>query len=256
MKPEIAFFDIDGTLLSFKTKEISLAVIEALTKLQENGCRLFLATGRAPYMIPVFEGVDFDGIMCFNGSLAFDRETTIFSSPLDKEDMGKLISNAGAIDQPVIASTKDSRAFTFYSPALDDYLKFSKFECGTIDPEELKEKDIYQMTVPTEDDIAEELLHGTTHFTITRWWEKAVDVIPVTGGKSIAMEKILGHYGIPKERSIAFGDSTNDIDMLQYAGVGIAMENGDEQVKAEADYVTGTCEKDGVVSALKHFGWI
>ena len=55
---------------------------------------------------------------------------------------------------------------------------------------------------------------------------------------------------------MAFGDGENDIDMLQFAGVGVAMGNADEKVKAMADYVTDTVENDGIEKALRHFGLI
>ena len=53
---------------------------------------------------------------------------------------------------------------------------------------------------------------------------------------------------------MAFGDGGNDISMLEYAGIGIAMGNGRNEVKAAADYVTDTCENSGVYYALEHFG--
>ena len=256
MKPEIAFFDIDGTLVSLTTRKMSGIVAEALVRLRESGCRIFLATGRAPFTLPEFENISFDGRMCFNGSFAADGEGVIYSSPLDKADISRVLKNAEAIGQPVIAATAESRGYTFYSPLLDDYIQFSKAPCGPLETENLEEEDIYQITVPTEKDLAAQLLEGTSHFAVTRWWEKAVDIIPVTGGKAAAMEKILEHYGISRENTAAFGDSTNDIDMLQYAGIGIAMGNADGSVKKEADYIADTCENDGVAHALEDFGWI
>ena len=59
-----------------------------------------------------------------------------------------------------------------------------------------------------------------------------------------------------KEEIMAFGDAENDIDMLEYAGIGIAMGNGDDGVKAVADFVTRDIDEDGIAYALKHFGLI
>ena len=53
---------------------------------------------------------------------------------------------------------------------------------------------------------------------------------------------------------MAFGDAQNDMDMLQYAGIGIAMGNAEESLKLVADYVTSHVDQDGVWNALKNYG--
>ena len=55
---------------------------------------------------------------------------------------------------------------------------------------------------------------------------------------------------------MAFGDGENDIDMLHYAGIGVAMGNASDLVKSNADYVTADIDDDGIEKALKHFGII
>ena len=78
-------------------------------------------------------------------------------------------------------------------------------------------------------------------------------LIHIDCGKAFGIQKILEHYGYCRNECIAFGDGGNDIDMLQYAGIGVAMGNSKESVKAAADYITEDCDSDGVVSALLHF---
>ena len=67
MDIKIIFFDIDGTLKSFHNDGLTPGVIDALRQVQQCGIKIFIATGRAPYMLPHFDGVDFDGYLCFNG---------------------------------------------------------------------------------------------------------------------------------------------------------------------------------------------
>ena len=62
--------------------------------------------------------------------------------------------------------------------------------------------------------------------------------------------------GVSKEETMAFGDGGNDIGMLRHAGIGIAMGNAKDDVKASADYVTTSVDEDGIFKALKHFGVI
>ena len=61
------------------------------------------------------------------------------------------------------------------------------------------------------------------------------------------------YYGLTKEEIIAFGDGENDLEMLAFAGVGVAMGNADEEVKEVADYVTTEIDDDGIWNACKHF---
>ena len=64
------------------------------------------------------------------------------------------------------------------------------------------------------------------------------------------------HLDVYKRQSMAFGDGENDLSMLVHAGIGVAMGTASGEVKAQADYVTGTVDEDGIVAALQHFGLI
>ena len=87
----------------------------------------------------------------------------------------------------------------------------------------------------------------------TRWNPLFTDVVPVGGNKSNGMEKILAYFGISREETMAFGDGGNDIPMLEYAGIGVAMGNASEEVQRHADFVTSGVDDEGIVHALKHF---
>ena len=256
MRPEIAFFDIDGTLLDFGAKHVNPLVTEALCQLRRKGCRMFLATGRAPYMLPFSGEIPFDGLMCFNGSLAFDATETIFANPLDAVDIKTVFLNAENLGKPIIVATDKARGYTFINADLKDYLRFSPYACPPFDHTKKQHDAIYQLTVPTRADIGTQLLHGTSRLAVVRWCDRALDIIPKHCGKAGAMREILAHYAINRENVLAFGDGGNDIEMLQYAGIGIAMGNAPDAVKASADYVTAACADAGVWSALVDLGYI
>ena len=74
--------------------------------------------------------------------------------------------------------------------------------------------------------------------------------------KSYGMKKYLDYYGLSKEDAIAFGDAANDVDMLVFAGIGVVMGNGREEVKAWADFVTKDVNADGIAYAMKKLGLI
>ena len=89
---------------------------------------------------------------------------------------------------------------------------------------------------------------------MTSWHYGGKDIIAGGGGKMSGIKRYLELAGIKREEIIAFGDAENDLEMLQFAGIGVAMGNGAEEVKAAADYVTADIDDDGIEKALKHFG--
>ena len=73
--------------------------------------------------------------------------------------------------------------------------------------------------------------------------------------KGVALKKLAEKLNIPISQTMAFGDDTNDITMLEAAGIGVAMGNAYEEVKRKADYITDDCDSGGVASAINHFLW-
>ena len=71
--------------------------------------------------------------------------------------------------------------------------------------------------------------------------------------KGNAIRQLAQHLGLEMSQVLAFGDGSNDITMLQEAGIGVCMENGLDSVKAVADYITDSCDKDGVAKAIYRF---
>ena len=89
-----------------------------------------------------------------------------------------------------------------------------------------------------------------------RWHPDYVDVIPADGGKDVGVAAILSNWGIAPEHAVAFGDGQNDVDMLAACGIGVAMGNAADTVKAGADFVAPDCDDDGVWRACIELGLI
>lgn len=83
-----------------------------------------------------------------------------------------------------------------------------------------------------------------------------LNVLQEEVSKSLAIKKVLQYFDIDKSEAIAFGDGGNDIDMLELVGLGIAMGNGNEQLKAVADFVTKNSSEDGIDYTLRKCGII
>ena len=109
--------------------------------------------------------------------------------------------------------------------------------------------------VPFLNEEEEKILTGTLkNVESTRSVPFCFDVIPAGGGKDAGMQAVLMREGIAPDEAMAFGDGFNDIGMLGYAGIGVAMGNAADAVKASADHVTESVEEGGIAVALEHFG--
>lgn len=255
---KIVFFDIDGTLLALNSRDMTPKTKEALHKLKENGILIFAATGRPPYIVPKFNDIEFDGMLTFNGQLCIYNNQVIFSNPLNKQEVHKIINNAKQINKATMAASMNRMGANFYDKALDDYMLIADPNGARVidNFDKLIEEDIYQMMIAVDTEEEKKVLTGLEHTTCTRWYPKSIDVIPSSGGKGVGIKKTLKHLGIEISESMAFGDGGNDIDMLKTVGFSVAMGNALDDVKKIADYVTRPVSEDGVYHALKKFNLI
>lgn len=255
---KIAFFDIDGTLIDMNRKVISEKMVYTLKELQRNNILICIATGRTPLELPDFQGVEFDAFLTFNGSYCYNKRQKIFCNPIPKRDVYQIIENASGISRPVLIATLDRLAANGKDQDLVDYIAFAKLEVEVAEDfwEVAKKEDVYQIMLGCREREYAKILKHVENAKIAAWWDRAVDVIPVTGGKGVGIEKILEHYCLKKEEAIAFGDGDNDIEMLKAVGLGIAMENGSEKLKAAADRICGHVAEDGIYHYCREQGLI
>ena len=254
---KIAFFDVDGTMVDMKKKEITPKMIETLKKLQENGVKICIATGRPPRMVPKFPGVDFDAFLSFNGSYCYTEEKVIFENPIPTKDVLQITENSKKIGLPVSVSNVEFDYANGKDTNLVEYFAIAKQEVNVSDEfEEKANGKIYQMMIGCCPEQYEDVLRDAPGAQIAAWWNRAVDIIPSSGHKGVGVEKILEYYHLTKEQAIAFGDGGNDIQMLQAVGTGIAMGNALDSVKEIADDVCGKCSEDGIYHYCKEQGWI
>ena len=244
---KIVFFDIDGTLLDFGTKEPTPKVWEALEKLRQKGIKLCIATGRSPMSLPAFAKEEFDAWLTFNGSYCYDEAGEIFSNPIAQQDVLQLIDNAAAIGRPVSIATRDRVTANGWDAELAQYYSFAGIPLEvTEDFPQVARQDVYQVMLGCYQSDHPALMENVAGAKITGWWDKAVDIIPATCGKGRGVEAILAHYGYAKEEAMAFGDGNNDIELLQAVGCGVAMENASAQLKAVARDHCGHVAEDGI----------
>ena len=256
------FFDIDGTLQSMITHEIPERTLQALYALKEKGVLLFPCTGRPPVQLQMlsqnFQNFPWDGYVMLNGQYCMDGEKKMFyDHPIRRETFDTLIPYLETVNHPVTFMELDYQYDLMFNENAWEYVKKIGREdlmTPVDDIHRVFTHPTYQISPLILPEKDEEFLKHAPYMKSVRWTDAFADMIPCDGGKPEGMKQIMEHFHIAREETMAFGDGGNDISMLEYAGIGIAMGNGRDEVKAAADYVTDTCENSGVYYALEHFG--
>jgi Cof subfamily protein (haloacid dehalogenase superfamily) len=244
---KIIFFDIDGTLVDPSSGRIPEKTFDALRKLRENGIMLCIATGRSPVVIPDFGGFRFDAFCAFNGSLCYTEKETIHSNPLTQKDVAQVLENAASIGRPVSVATRDRMAANGIDEDLKDYYLLADLELTVADDfDRVCQDDVYQMMLGCRPSDHNVILRNATGAKIAVSWDRAVDVIPISSGKGASIVKILKYFHLDASQAIAFGDSYNDVEMLQVVGTGVAMGNATEKLKEIVDDICGHVSEDGI----------
>ena len=247
MEPKIIFFDIDGTLLNHATGVISPVTREALIQLHKNGYLLCIASGRGPASFPDLDGLPFDAFCSFNGSLCYNEKEIIHSNPIFPKDVAQIIQNAASIGRPVAVAAKNRIAANGVDKDLFDYFQLADmYLTASDDFDQVCQEDIYQIMIGHQDSERDAITQNTENIKLARSWPRAVDVIPGSSDKGAAIAKILAYYNLDASQALAFGDSFNDIEMLQTVGTGVAMGNAPESVKDIANDVCDTVTRDGI----------
>ena len=254
------FFDIDGTLISFKTHKIPQSTMQALEEVHKKGIKLFICTGRPPTDIKFLtkELHDlFDGYITLNGQYCYDKnDNIIHEQTLDKNDLTVLTDYLKDKDIACGFIELDYFYYNLRNQYLDD---FDKALGGTapkrfVDSmQRIYTHKTYQLNLflPEEDEAL--ILKMMPNCRSVRWCPFVGDIIPKDGGKATGIKYVLDYYGIDIDECMAFGDGGNDVEMLGFAKIGVAMGNALDNVKKAADYVTSDVDDDGILNALKHF---
>lgn len=254
---KIIFFDIDGTLLDPDTGCISPKHQQMLNQLEDKGIRRCIVTGRPAVGLPDLSGLTFDAIATFNGCFCCAGDQIIYNNPIDPSEVSILLNNASALGRPVSIALRDRMAANGIDQDLFDYYQHAGALLTVADDfEEALREDIYQIMLGSRESEHGAILQNTQQVKLAISWERAVDVIPLTGGKGSAIRAVLQHFHLDPSEAMAFGDSLNDVEMLQAVGTAVAMGNATPQLKELASSVCGPVSEDGIYHYCKELGLI
>ncbi|WP_186576660.1 Cof-type HAD-IIB family hydrolase [Aquibacillus kalidii] len=259
--------DLDGTLLT-DNKVISERTKRTVLKAKEEGHIVIIATGR-PHRasIEYYHELGLDTPMVnFNGALIHhptDKKWEALHSPLPLRTAKQIIQTCYDFDvKNIFAEIKDDMFFDRYDEELMEIFHATAedhpIKVGSL-KNELNEDPTSILIHPRNNHIQALREHlDTKHSTVIehRKWGAPWNVIEIVRkgmSKAVGLERIAHYYHIPQENIIAFGDEDNDYEMIEYAGVGVAMSNGIDELKAKANHITATNEQDGIGIFLEEY---
>jgi Cof subfamily protein (haloacid dehalogenase superfamily) len=284
ISPRIAFLDVDGTLID-SGEVIAPSTIEAVQTARANGHLVYLSTGRASVEIyPKIRDIGFDGAISAGGGFGEIGDDLVISRTMPEEAVARMVE------------FYEESGYDFYLQSFDElypspgvrrrfatYLEDDQERRGETrtDLESVTDEDqhpalrafadvrplsysgiaksVFLAGDLTAFDRVSEALSGEFHVitgTIPHMGRGSGEVTLDGVNKGTTILMLLDLLGVDAASAIGIGDSTNDIEMLQLCGVGIAMGNATDAVKAHADEVTTSVLDDGVWNAFRRHGLI
>lgn len=259
---KVVFLDIDGTLIDCSHGHFkpSQEVVNALEHLKNNKDYIFIASGR-PYafLTDEIKSLPIDGFILANGSLVLLDGNVIFEKAFDKTQAKHLISMLETLNLEYIVEANPN------SYLKKEYQNLYKFYHSIQIPMKYVKREPVDFDIPMYK--IEVLCKNAKDFTSLEHYLKdnvyfdsyssidqsAIEIFAKGCTKALGIQKVLEYYQIPKSQSYAFGDGSNDIEMLSFVGTGIAMGNASSKVKKFANVITDSVQEHGVATGiLKH----
>lgn len=265
MEPYLICLDLDGTLLNSE-KKIGDRTKRVIARVREEGHKVMFTTGR-PYRgsKDYYFELNLDTpIVNFNGGYIhhpLDPNWGIYHEPISLSATIEVIKTSLLFHiKNIIVEVMDDIYIKNLDLELVDSFKLVDLDIIFGPIRDTLKTDPTCILIQTEKEDTLPLLHALENehnqTIVQRTWGNPSNIIEIVGKgihKAYGIQKVASRLNIPKERIIAFGDEDNDIEMLCYAGHGIAMGNAIEKVKDVADAVTDTNDEEGIASFLESF---
>lgn len=256
--------DLDDTLLS-NALEISPRNVRALNRAREKGVVVTLATGRMfCSAAPIARRLGIDApIITYQGALVKHPFTgaEFLHRPLPNEVARAVMERLLDYDYHLNIYLDDQLYVESLTEAGRRYAALSRVEARPVGEllSFLGERDPTKvLAIASESEIESLLRDMVAIFSgdqvyITRSKPQFLEFSHSLATKGQALKQLAEHYGISRESVMAIGDGYNDLDMVEYAGLGVMVANARDEVRSGADYVTASNEADGVAEAIERF---
>lgn len=248
---QIAFFDIDGTLIDSRNHKLSMSesipksTKEALKKLQQAGIIPVIASGRhKEAVVDLASMLGIDSMITSNGQEITLNGKSIYQNWIEQDVVEDIYTT---FEQRGIDVFYDT-AHGIFSSADRKNLLDRGVAIRFLEPGEYPSK-VMQILVDSDD--LEGISSWLTELKVVKSTPKTLDILPHDVSKASGIQHLLDLLDLPVESSLAFGDEQNDLEMFDAVGTAVAMGNAIDKLKEKADFVTREVWRDGIYYACQ-----
>jgi Cof subfamily protein (haloacid dehalogenase superfamily) len=274
MNRKLIFLDIDGTLTPAGSNTPPESAMKAVKMAQAKGHKVFLCTGRNPAMLAPVLALGFDGAVAGAGGYVFTNDEVLFDCPMEKEDFEtgmRLLKENG------VFRTIEAKDATWGDEELGDFLKdagegnselvrWRKALAEQLNIRPMKEYDgspVYKIVFMCrrEEQLvpAREALGERYSFVVQDLKDRGIlngELINKCFDKGRGVRTVARELGFDISDTIGFGDSMNDLEMIETVGTSVCMDNGSPKLKEVSDIVCPAVDEDGLAIAFRQLGLI
>lgn len=268
MRYDLLALDLDGTTLD-REGLIRPTTRDAIAAARARGVEVVLVTGRHHVATRPFHtelGLDTPAICC-NGTYVYDfaQDAVVTGTPMPRERAQSLLALCRRHDVHTLVYTETAMTFEVENDHMRRLKAWAASVEGPIKPEIVHVADL-ERVVELAPIIWKFVVSHSDKAALDRWiaaaeaggglsieysWQNRIDVVAAGNTKGRRLIEWAAARGVPAERIVAVGDNHNDLTMIEGAGLGIAVGNAEDEVKAVADLVVAANDQDGVVEAIE-----
>lgn len=262
MKYRLIACDMDGTLLNSRGI-ITERTISSIQKAVKKGVLFTVSTGRPIQGVEQYNKIlDLDApFITYNGAMIVmgKSKQVLYEQSLCAEDAMRILNWAKQFTPTVMVWSNNRLYASELNERAEKYKSLSGVEPILIEDEEavVKNGATKILWYDEAENIAEyqPILRDNLGGSINLYTSQPyfLEFVDIRVSKARALERLGQYYNISPSEMIAIGDGLNDLDMIEYAGLGVAMGNAHDLVKGRADFITKSCDEDGVAYVIDKF---
>lgn len=274
MSKKLIFLDIDGTLTVAGSNVPPQSALDAIRAAQRKGNEVFLCTGRNLAMLSPLLQYGFDGLVASAGGYVEYKGKALFDCPMTAAQRQLALDT---LHGSGVFCTIEARDATYGDENLSDILsttdntnsEIQRWRAALAEKLSIRPmaqydgRPIYKVVFMCRDEAQLDAAKAALEKDFNFCYQVAPKVSCQNGelinrafDKGRGIKRICEYLSVPISDTYGFGDSMNDLEMIQTVGTGVVMENGNESLKPLADYICPSAENDGIAKAFAHLGLI